>query len=114
MTDQTQPAAGIDEARLTEAVARIVAACAPQQIILFGSRVYGRPMADSDMDVLVVVSDRSPDRFELARRAYGALRDLHLPIELHFCKASTFDRYSSVVGSFYREAKTRGRVVYAA
>ncbi len=34
----------------------IAVAIKPQQIILFGSYAYGRPDADSDVDVLVVMS----------------------------------------------------------
>ena len=82
--------------------------------MLFGSHVYGAPDPGSDIDVMVVVGDQAPDRFELSRKGYASLRDIGMPVELHFCRASTFERFSSVVGSIHREVRQRGRVVYAA
>ncbi len=100
--------------RIDEVVRRLVDALSPQRVILFGSQVYGNPSPDSDLDVLVIVGDKDPDRFELNRRGYAALHGLGIPVELHFCRAGTFERFSPVVGSFYRDVKARGRVVYAA
>lgn len=114
MADQTRDNSRIGEADISRVVKRIVAECAPRRIILFGSHVYGNPSPDSDVDVLVIVGDDGPDRFELSRKGYAALRGIGIPVELHFCRASTFERFSPVVGSFYRDVKDRGRVVYAA
>ena len=46
---------GVAEARLNEAVRRLVAALQPERIYLFGSRARGDFDADSDWDLLVVV-----------------------------------------------------------
>lgn len=114
MTEQDSGTMRITEEQLDEIVRRLVNALAARQIILFGSHVYGMPTPDSDIDVMVVVGDEAPDRFELSRRGYAVLRDLSVPVELHFCRASTFERFSTVVGSIHREVRQRGRVVYAA
>ena len=104
----------LTEEQLAEIVRRLVDALSPQRIYLFGSYAYGSPTPDSDLDVMVIVPDEAPDRFELSRRGYASLRGVPVPVELHFCRTGTFERFRSVVGSFHREVRQRGRVIYAA
>ncbi len=105
---------GLGEDQLAEVVRRLVQAVAPRAVYLFGSRLYGAPTADSDIDMLVIVADGAPSGVELARRGYACLHGLGLPVELHFATESKFERFSTVVGSFHREVKKRGKVLYAA
>jgi len=114
MSEQDATVARIPQEQLGEIVRRLVDAVSPLQIILFGSYLYGRPTEDSDLDLMVIVDDEGPDRFELSKRAYASLRGINIPIELHFCRVSTFRRFGAVVGSIQREVKERGRLVYAA
>ena len=114
MSNNNETSRALTKEQLDEIVRRLVEAISPQRIILFGSHAYGTSGPDSDIDVYIVTADDAPDRFELSRKGYAALRDIPLPIELHFCRQRTFDRYATVVGSFQREVKQRGRVVYAA
>jgi len=114
MTESVSKRTPITPEQVDEIVRRLVEALSPRRVYLFGSQVSGRPHAESDVDIYVVTADNAPDRFELARRGYAAVRDVPLPIELHFCRQATFERYGAVVGSVQREVKQRGRVVYAA
>jgi uncharacterized protein len=98
---------------LSGIVRRLVDALAPRAIYLFGSHAYGTPTRDSDIDLLIVL-DEIGSITDVARRGYGALFGLGLPIELHFVTGEKLERYAGVVGSFHREVKTRGRIVYAA
>ncbi|HOO16967.1 MAG TPA: nucleotidyltransferase domain-containing protein [Phycisphaerae bacterium] len=98
---------------LAEIIRRLVAALTPRAIYFFGSHAYGTPHRDSDIDLLIVL-DHIDSIMDVARRGYGALFGLGLPIELHFITAEKLERYSGVIGSFHREVKTRGRIVYAA
>ena len=50
-----QPPSVASSAVLAHVVRQIVEECAPQKIILFGSRAYGTPTEDSDADLLVIV-----------------------------------------------------------
>lgn len=104
----------ITQAQLDDIVRALVAAISPHRIILFGSHLYGRPTRDSDVDLMILHKDQTPNRYELSQMGYASLRDVDAPVELHFCREETFERFSSVVGSFQREVKQRGRVVYAA
>ena len=67
---------------LEELTARLVTEFRPDRIILFGSRVWGKPTADSDVDLLVVVpeSDESPVR--RAQRAQRCLGNLRVPTDV--------------------------------
>ena len=53
MVDNIIVAPGVDDA-FNEIVERIVDRYQPEKIILFGSHAYGRPDADSDLDLLIV------------------------------------------------------------
>ena len=114
MNQPPERSTNLDEEQLAEIVRRLVAELSPRAIYLFGSRLYGTPTADSDIDLLVIVSDGGPSAVELARRGYACLHGLGLPAELHFAGERKFERFSTVVGSFHREVKQRGKVVYAA
>ena len=53
----------VTEELLTAMVSRIVELFHPEKVILFGSRVWGTPHANSDVDLLVIMrSDLSPAR----------------------------------------------------
>ena len=48
---------GIEESLVQEIVRRVLAATAPDKIILFGSAAMGEMTRDSDIDLLVVEPD---------------------------------------------------------
>src|SRR2546421_8055488 len=55
----------VTEEVLAEIVHHIVTALHPEKIVLFGSYAYGRPLDDSDVDLLVILEtrDRPIDRY---------------------------------------------------
>lgn len=55
------------------AIERLRAAFDPEEIILFGSRAYGRPRPDSDVDLLVVLRSTAESLSARERRAREAL-----------------------------------------
>jgi len=99
---------------LDDIVRRLVAAISPRRIILFGSHAYGRPDADSDIDLMIVVDDTTELSVEFLQRAYACLRGSFLPFELHFRTAAVFERRRSVSTSLEHEAFTKGRLLHAA
>jgi predicted nucleotidyltransferase len=96
---------------LDEIKDRLVRELNPQQIILFGSHAYGRPTADSDVDLLIVMesSDRPVAR---AARVSKLLRPRPFPIDI-MVRTPEEIRYRLEIGDlFVREIIEHGRVLY--
>jgi predicted nucleotidyltransferase len=99
--------------KIAEAVARLVAAGAPQQVIAFGSAATGDLASANDLDLLVIqpqVSDRLREMVRLRR----ALRGLLMPIDLIVTSRERFDDRAQVPGTVEFAARTQGRVLYDA
>lgn len=91
---------------------RLVQKYQPEKVILFGSRAHGKPEADSDIDILVIL------RFEGRNAAKSAqiLQELdpHFPIDL---LVRTPEQVSERLRSndfFIREIIEKGVVLYEA
>jgi hypothetical protein len=72
----------INPDQLEEIVRRLVAEFQPEQIILFGSHAWGEPDEDSDVDLLVIVSEselRSVQRDVQAERCSPSRRNFSKP-----------------------------------
>jgi uncharacterized protein len=86
----------------------------PQRVIMFGSRARGEATRDSDIDLLVVVDNDTPDEKLSAQAgcyAQGAYRGAAdvLPI-----RAEDFERSRNIVNTLAAEADADGIVVYGA
>lgn len=85
----------------------------PHRVILFGSRVYGVPSPESDVDLLVILPfDGSPLEVMSAMlaEAYRAM-ERPFPIEVHPRRPMTA---TSAPDPIMREALERGIVLYEA
>ncbi|MBV9124495.1 MAG: nucleotidyltransferase domain-containing protein [Planctomycetes bacterium] len=90
--------------------ARQVAECFhPDKIILFGSHAYGRPHADSDVDILVVM----PAHDEINQAVQIRQRTDHFfPLDLIVRTPHNF-RWRLEEGDwFLREVVSKGKVLY--
>jgi predicted nucleotidyltransferase len=84
----------------------------PQKIILFGSYAYGKPTADSDVDMLVIM----PFKGKGAQKATEILlaTDPHFPIDL-LVRTPEQIRTRIQLGDFFiREITQKGKVLYEA
>ncbi|MGH7444836.1 MAG: HEPN domain-containing protein [Longimicrobiales bacterium] len=102
---------------LADIVARIVAAAAPERIILFGSGARGTMRPDSDLDLMIVMSqnnDKTDDRRDVDAAIRMALRDLHMGIDIIVATSHDLERYGTSIGLVYRPALEDGRVIYDA
>lgn len=70
----------MDDAGIRNVVQRNAARYRPQRIILFGSRAYGTPRADSDVDLLVIM----PFRGDSAQQSLDILNflDVRWPLDV--------------------------------
>ncbi|RIK75979.1 nucleotidyltransferase domain-containing protein [candidate division KSB1 bacterium] len=98
---------------LQEIIQRIVAAYAPEKIILFGSYAYGEPHADSDIDLLIIKeTDKRPlDRWMEVKRL---LRDRNRAVSISplvYTRGEVEHRLA-IKDFFIKEIFERGEVVY--
>ncbi|MBE9075815.1 nucleotidyltransferase domain-containing protein [Romeria aff. gracilis LEGE 07310] len=91
---------------------RLVSALKPEQIILFGSHAYGEPTEDSDVDILVIVSQSDEPRYRRARKAHRALRGMGIPKDILVMTRAEVERQASVSNSLVSQALRQGKVLY--
>jgi predicted nucleotidyltransferase len=81
----------------------------PEKVILFRSHAYGRPHADSDVDILVVM----PARNEIGQAArIDRVIDPSFPLDLLVTTPRNLAWRLREGDSFLREVVTRGKVLY--
>lgn len=98
--------------KIPEITRRLVAEFAPEQIILFGSHAWGHPDENSDVDLLVVVSESDQPPTRRAARAYGCLREIPVPLDILVKTREEVERNRHLPASLIHEVLARGRVVY--
>lgn len=62
----------LSESDIQGVVDRIVRACGPERIVLFGSRAWGAPRPDSDVDLLVIGAFEGTSYRQAARIYHAA------------------------------------------
>lgn len=97
---------------LGEAVRRIVQAVHPEQILLYGSQVWGQPTADSDIDLLVILGDSQQPGYRRARDVYQSLHGLTLPIEVLVRTRAEVNQAAHVPNSLERRALDHGVLLH--
>jgi predicted nucleotidyltransferase len=91
---------------------RIVRRFRPDRIILFGSQARGHATSDSDLDLLVVVSD-DRDRRDLLRSIRVALADVMVSKDVFVTTPGQAARYGDVIGTLVEPALREGVTIYA-
>ena len=104
-----QPA---NDARIREITARLVAALAPERVLLFGSYAWGSPHAESDLDLYVIVPDQTEPPYRLARRAYHVLHGVKIPVDIIVRTRTESERNAVVASTLDRDVLNRGVVLY--
>jgi predicted nucleotidyltransferase len=89
---------------LQDVTRRIVATVKPRRVVLFGSAARGQMKKDSDLDVLVVVSERAH------RRLHGS----GVAIDIVVATESDLKKYGQRPGTILKTALQEGRILYEA
>ena len=97
---------------IVELAERIVQQFHPGRIILFGSYAYGRPTADSDVDLLVILPFEGPP----ARKAAEIRTSIRapFPMDLLVRTPQQVQRRVEQGDFFMREIMEKGYVLYEA
>ncbi len=83
--------AKISKAKIQRTVKRLAETYHPIAIYLFGSYAWGKPNEDSDVDLMIVVSDDTLVDWDFKRNIKKALWDIYdFPIDIAINKSSNF------------------------
>ena len=102
-----------DTKLLDTLVAKILEACHPNRIILFGSAARGEMGANSDLDVLVIMSD-GVHRRKTAQNIYRNLWGLGFAKDIIVATESDVRQYGANPYMLFRQALEEGRELYHA
>jgi uncharacterized protein len=97
---------------LREITRRLVEEFQPEQVILFGSHAWGVPTVDSDVDLLVIVTDSDLSEYERAVSAHRCLGGLDVPKDIIVKTRAEFDFFRPVLASLEHKIAERGKVLY--
>ncbi len=98
---------------LQEIVQRIVAAFDPEMIILFGSRAYGRPGQDSDVDLLVITDALNTQSvFERHRAISDLFPQRRFALDVIVRTPAELSQLLEQGHTFFREIVTQGKVLH--
>ena len=101
----------LDDATLTQMTNLLRESAHPTRIILFGSHARGDARTDSDIDLLVVMSQVS-DRVAEMVRLNRVLSPLRVPVDLLVVTEDVFRYWSDTPGNIYSAALAEGRTLY--
>ena len=97
---------------LPEVVERIVERFDPLRVILFGSLARGGAGRNSDVDLLVVMSDGIEDERRVTVEILSALKDLPISKDIVVTTPEEIERRGDLVGTVLRPALREGKVLY--
>jgi len=102
----------LDTSLLQTATQRLVVEFQPDQIWLFGSHAWGNPHEDSDVDLLVIVSQSEETPIRRAQRAHRCLRGLRMPKDVLVETHQEVNRVREITTSLENAILNRGRKLY--
>jgi predicted nucleotidyltransferase len=106
----------VTEEVLSDMVQAIVREVDPERIYLFGSRARGEARQDSDVDLLIVVSDPfGPEhsRFQEINRVYRALSSFRVPNDVLLYSSDEFAKWSQSLNHVVGRCSREGKLLYA-
>lgn len=98
--------------KVETAIKKIIEVSQPKKLILFGSYISGNINKNSDLDFLVITSDDIVNPRKESIRIRRSLKGICMPIDILVVPESKLDKLAKVPGLIYREALTKGKVVY--
>lgn len=97
---------------LDEIVRRVVAATAPEKIVLFGSAARGTMGPNSDVDLLVIKPGEY-DKLKVTGDVYLAMRGVGCPVDVVVVTPEDVEMFRNTHCLVIKPALDEGRVVFA-
>lgn len=98
--------------KVQSAVDRVVQACDPRKVILFGSCARDAMHRDCDLDLMVVMKGAVDNPRKESIRLRRALRGLMMAVDIVVIDEVRLSDLAEIPGLIYREALRNGRIVY--
>ncbi|MBS3813579.1 nucleotidyltransferase domain-containing protein [Candidatus Bipolaricaulota bacterium] len=95
---------------LDELLDRVIEACDPEKIILFGSGARGDMDKNSDLDLLVV--KKAAHRRKVAGDIYMNLVGFGHPVDVIVVRPEDIDRYRDLPYLVIKQALDEGKILY--
>lgn len=95
-----------------EIVRRLVQGMNPEKIFLFGSQAWGMPGPDSDVDLMIVVSESGQRPAKRAALAYKILGGLGFSKDILVKTRAEFDKYKNIAASLESKILKKGVLLY--
>ena len=102
----------IDRDLLQEVTRRLVEQFQPEQVILFGSQAWGKPTADSDIDLMVVVAHSDLTDYERSLLGHRCLKGLDIAKDVVVKTRAEFDFFRDVRASLEYKITHQGEILY--
>jgi uncharacterized protein len=104
----------VTEALLADMTQRIVEACHPERVILFGSYAYGTPHKDSDIDFFVVMKPKDAEETNHHRvmKVTDVAKIPFLPMDVIVRTPQEVEKRVAMGDFFIKEILDRGKVLY--
>ncbi|NEX16532.1 MAG: DNA polymerase III subunit beta [Halochromatium sp.] len=102
----------IEEQPFSEICRRLVDAYHPKRLILFGSRVWGTPDQDSDLDIMVEVDETDEPVWKRPRKGYKALFGIGFPCDILVRTSDEIARERELPATLIHKIVTDGQVIH--
>lgn len=102
----------VDDDLLREITRRLVELFQPQQIILFGSQVWGAPTSNSDIDLMVIISQSNLSDYERSVLGHRCLGGLDIAKDVIVRTRAEFDFFRDVRASLEYKIAHQGHVLH--
>ncbi len=100
------------EKLLLDITNRLVNEFRPENIFLFGSHAWGTPHKDSDLDLLVIVTNSNASSSKRSSIAYRCLRDIPYPIDILVKTRKEIEKYAQIPMSLEHQILHKGKCLY--
>ena len=105
--------AKISKAKIQRTVKRLAETYHPVAIYLFGSYAWGKPNEDSDVDLMIVVSDDTLVDWDFKRGIHKSLWDIHdFPMDIVVNKNSNFIKMAEHPSTLQFKITKEGKKLY--
>ena len=102
----------VNDDLLQEVTRRLVEQFRPEQVILFGSYVWGKPTSSSDLDLMVVVTQSHLSDYERSVLGHRCLSGLDIAKDVIVKTRAEFDFFRDVRTSLEYKIAHQGKILY--